>query len=56
MKKLLIAPLLFLSVLNVKGQSFSIDSKKNKKNIEFKYKSLIIPAVIVGYGVVGLDC
>jgi membrane-associated phospholipid phosphatase len=45
---------LFLSVLKVNGQNASIDSTKNKNDIQFKYKSIIIPTVLIGYGVVGL--
>ncbi|MGN7720551.1 phosphatase PAP2 family protein [Chitinophaga sp. 22620] len=36
------------------GINDSTDSEKNAKNIQFKYKSLIIPTVLIGYGVVGL--
>ncbi|MEH6682228.1 MAG: phosphatase PAP2 family protein [Sediminicola sp.] len=41
--------------LKVSGQQTSIDSTKSKKNIQFKYKSLIIPTALIGYGVVGLE-
>src|SRR5690554_2200554 len=68
MNKIIIVLFLLLSVLKVNGQNasmdsinvkvqeqnVSIDSTKNKKNIEFKYKSLIIPTALIGYGVVGL--
>ena len=54
MNKIIIVLFLFLSGLKVNGQSVSIDSAKNNKNIQFKYKSLIIPTVLIGYGVVGL--
>jgi membrane-associated phospholipid phosphatase len=54
MNKIIIVLLLLLSVLKVNGQSTSIDSTKNNKNIQFKYKSIIIPTVLIGYGVVGL--
>tara|TARA_R110002051_G_scaffold325872_2_gene432779 strand:+ start:16895 stop:17686 length:792 start_codon:yes stop_codon:yes gene_type:complete len=68
MNKIIIVLFLFLSLLQVNGQSTSIDSTnlkvlgqsasidstKNKKNIQFKYKSLIIPTALIGYGVVGL--
>ncbi len=61
--------ILFLSVLMVHGQSASvdstnlkalgqsasIDSTKNKKPSGFKFKSLIIPSVFIGYGVVGQE-
>ena len=54
MNKIIIVLLLLLSVLKVNGQNASIDSTKNNKNIQFKYKSLIIPTALIGYGVVGL--
>ncbi|UOB18111.1 phosphatase PAP2 family protein [Abyssalbus ytuae] len=67
MNKIIIILFLFLCVLKVNGQntavdstnfkihgqSVSIDSIKNKKPIEFNYKSLIIPTALIGYGVVG---
>ncbi|MDC6390586.1 phosphatase PAP2 family protein [Maribacter sp. PR1] len=60
---------LFLSVLKVHGQSAfidstnskvhgqnaSIDSIINKKPTEFKYKSLLIPSILIGYGVIGQE-
>jgi hypothetical protein len=69
MNKIIIVLFLLLSVLKVSGQSASIDSinlqvnrqnasidsTKNKKNVQFKYKSLIIPTVLTGYGFVGLE-
>ncbi|TDQ08278.1 phosphatase PAP2 family protein [Pedobacter metabolipauper] len=54
MNKIIMVLFLFLSVLKVNGQNASIDSTKNRENIQFKYKSLIIPTVLIGYGVVGL--
>lgn len=54
MNKIIIAVFLFFSFLEVCGQYTSIDSTKNKTNVEFKLKSLIIPSVLIGYGVVGL--
>lgn len=54
MNKIIIVLFLFLSVSKVNGQNASIDSTKNSENIQFKYKSLIIPSVLIGYGVVGL--
>jgi hypothetical protein len=52
MNKIIIVLFLFLSVLKVNGQNASIDSTKNSENIQFK--SLIIPSVLIGYGVFGL--
>lgn len=54
MSKIIIVLLLLLSVLKVNGQSASTDSTENNKNIQFKYKSIIIPTILIGYGVVGL--
>lgn len=54
MNKTIIVFLLVLTVLKVNGQNASIDSTKSKKDIPFRYKSLIIPTVLIGYGVVGL--
>jgi hypothetical protein len=54
MNKIIIVLFLFLSVSEANGQNASIDSAKNIENIQFKYKSLIIPSVLIGYGFVGL--
>src|SRR5687768_11908193 len=54
MNKILIGLFLILSVLRVNGQNASIDSTKKTTNTHFRYKSLIIPSVLIGYGVVGL--
>ncbi len=37
------------------GQSIAIDSLNNSKNLKFKYESLIIPTVLIGFGVVGIE-
>ena len=52
MNKIIIVLLLSLSVIKVNGQNASIDSTNNNKTIQ--YKSLIIPTVLIGYGVIGL--
>lgn len=54
MNKIIIAFFLFLSVLKANGQSASVDSANNDKNIQFKFKSIIIPTALIGYGVAGL--
>ncbi len=46
--------LLSAASLQVQGQDASIDTTINNKNIPFKPKSLIIPGVLIGYGMVGL--
>lgn len=45
---------MFLSYLKVNGQNASSDSTDHEGTIRFKYRSLIIPTVLIGYGVVGL--
>ena len=40
------------------AQHIEIDSIQNKtpsKNLKFKYKQLIIPSVLIGYGVIGIE-
>lgn len=54
MNKIIIVLFLLLSVLKVNGQNTSIDSTKRNKNIQFKFKSIIIPTALIGYGVAGL--
>jgi membrane-associated phospholipid phosphatase len=54
MKRIIIVFLLCLSILEVNGQNALIDSTSNLENNQFKYKSLLIPTVLIGYGVVGL--
>ncbi|NQX54488.1 phosphatase PAP2 family protein [Pedobacter panaciterrae] len=54
MNNIIIVLFLFLSVLKVNGQSVSIDSTKKITNTQSKYKSLIIPTVLIGYGIAGL--
>jgi len=53
MSKIIIVLFLSLSFLRVSGQDASSDSTDHKGNIRFKYKSLIIPTILIGYGVVG---
>lgn len=54
MNKIIILLFLCLFFLRTNGQSASIDLSDQKENVRFKYRSLIIPAVLVGYGIVGL--
>lgn len=46
---------LILGTLGAFGQSNKADSLQNKKNIAFNYQALIIPTVLIGYGIVGLE-
>jgi len=54
MNKIIIVLFPILSVFKVNAQSTSLDSTKKSENIQFNYKSLIIPSALIGYGVVGL--
>ncbi len=47
--------LAYLCTLMVHAQHTSVDSLQHKKNVQFKYESLIIPTILIGYGVVGLE-
>lgn len=54
MNKIIVVLFLFLSATKANGQNTPIDSTKSIENIQFKSKSLIIPTVLIGYGVAGL--
>jgi membrane-associated phospholipid phosphatase len=41
--------------LNLCGQNKTVDSLQIDNNTKFKYKSLIIPTVLIGYGIIGLE-
>jgi hypothetical protein len=47
--------LLIINVFGLFGQSKAIDSLNNSKNLKFKYESLIVPTVLIGFGVVGIE-
>lgn len=48
---------LFTCILtfNLFGQTKNIDSLQTDSNSRFKYKSLIIPTALIGYGIIGLE-
>jgi membrane-associated phospholipid phosphatase len=52
--RIVIVLFLFLSFIEVHGQNASIDSTKKSEHIQFEYKTLIIPSILIAYGVVGL--
>jgi membrane-associated phospholipid phosphatase len=54
MSKIIIVFFLCLSFLRANGQNASSDSTDHKGSIRFKYRSLIIPTVLIGYGIVGV--
>jgi hypothetical protein len=37
------------------AQNTKIDSLSQKKNIQFRYEALIVPTVLIGYGIIGLE-
>lgn len=47
--------LLFLLAFEATGQIKDTDSLQTQGENRFKYKSLIIPTVLIGYGVIGLE-
>jgi hypothetical protein len=48
--------ILFLVLsINVFGQNINTDTIQKKKNISINYKALIIPTVLIGYGVIGIE-
>lgn len=60
MKTIKIAIVLFLGTLNAFSQNLKNDILLNdtlqvQKNIKFKYEALIIPSVLIGYGLVGIE-
>jgi len=55
MKNIKLIILLCLIAFNLYGQNKKIDTLQQKKNIQFNYKSLIIPTALIGYGIVGIE-
>lgn len=55
MKKINLIILFSLMVSNTFGQYNSSDSLSVNKNIKFKYEALLIPTILIAYGVVGLE-
>ncbi|MDA8625926.1 phosphatase PAP2 family protein [Flavobacteriaceae bacterium] len=53
MKKLLII-LLFVSLMSF-GQNKKNDTIHNNQNTNLNFKSVIIPSVLIGYGIIGVD-
>jgi hypothetical protein len=53
LKNLLII-LLFIPVISF-GQNKKNDTIHKTQNIKFNYKSLIIPSVLIGYGIIGIE-
>lgn len=54
MSKIIIALLLCFLILRVNGQASLNDSSACNGEGKFKYRSFIAPAILIGYGVVGL--
>ncbi|HHH54908.1 MAG TPA: phosphatase PAP2 family protein [Bacteroidetes bacterium] len=54
-KQLKLIIILCLTSLTLFSQNIKTDTIQKKKNSTFNYKSLIIPTVLIGYGVVDLE-
>ena len=55
MKNLKLIIILLIITFNLNGQNKKIDTLQQNKNIQFTYKSLIVPTLLIGYGIVGLE-
>lgn len=55
MKLIKIAIVLLLGTLNVFSQNLKNDTIQVQKNNKFKYEALIIPSVLIGYGLIGIE-
>lgn len=55
MQKILYTIVLSLLVFSLFGQTKTLDTLEQNKNIRFNYKSLIIPTTLIGYGIVGIE-
>jgi len=55
MNKTRLVVFLILGTLNGFAQNIKTDSIQKRKNTKFKYEALIIPTVLLGYGIVGLE-
>lgn len=55
MRKLNLLLLLFFATLTVVGQGISSDSLNTNKKVKFKTQALLLPTVLIGYGVIGLE-
>ena len=56
MRRIVFVFILLINTIN--AQKVEIDSlqyKEANKNLKFKYKQLIIPAVLIGYGIIGIE-
>ena len=54
-KLLLLILILLLFSYRIFSQELSADSITLNRNVEFNYSGLIIPTVLIGYGVIGLE-
>ncbi len=54
-KTLLLILILLSFFYRIFGQESSSDSITVDRNVEFKYSALIIPTVLIGYGVIGIE-
>jgi len=54
MKSIKLIIVFCLMAINLYGQNEKIDTLQ-QKNIQFNYKSLIVPTALIGYGIVGIE-
>lgn len=47
--------IVLLGSSNMFGQNIEKDTLQVNKNIKFKYEALIIPSVLIGYGLIGIE-
>lgn len=55
MRKILLFFLFIFCTVKISAQIRVADSLKASKEVPFKYQSLIIPTVLIGYGIIGLE-
>lgn len=55
MKKLALILVYLFCNLCLKAQKITQDSIPTEKKVNFKYKALILPAALIGFGVIGLE-
>ena len=54
-KNLNLTIVLCLISFTLLGQNIKTDTIQKRKNSSFNYKALIIPTVLIGYGIVGIE-
>src|SRR5690606_27317872 len=47
--------LIFLCAIRIFGQQTAVDSLQTSSRMQFNVKTLIVPTVLIGYGIIGLE-